>query len=133
MRLFKRGPGNREPPTDFWSWWSRDRDRISEAIATGRFDRSLVGDISRAVSTIHPAMAWELAPGHVAKHAFCVSPEGNAEVRQAALRWLATAVPADESWEFHASKQAARGGPDARWCGGDDAQRGGGRPDHATR
>jgi Family of unknown function (DUF695) len=53
-------------------------------------------------------MAWELAPGAHAQHALCVSPEGNAEVRQAALRWLASAPPADATWEYHASKQATQ-------------------------
>jgi hypothetical protein len=36
-----------------------------------------------------------------------VSPEGNAELRQAALRWLGSAPPADAVWEYHASKQAS--------------------------
>jgi hypothetical protein len=106
--FFKRASVNPEVPADFWTWWASGRDRVSEAIATGRFDPSLIEEITRAVDTIHPAMAWELAPGHEAEHAFCVSPEGKAEVRQAALRWLAGAVPADKTWEFHASKQAAR-------------------------
>ena len=39
-------------------------------------------------------MAWELAPGKIAQPAFCISPEGNAELRQTALRWLASAPPA---------------------------------------
>lgn len=108
MPFFKRGPEQPAAPTDFWVWWTTGRDRIAQAIATGRFDPALVEEISRAVDTIHPKMAWELAPGLVAKHAFCVSSEGNAEVRQAALRWLAGAAAADETWEFHASKQPAR-------------------------
>lgn len=106
MRLFRRGPSEPES-TDFWSWWTTGRERVAAAIAGGAFDERLVADISRAVKAIHPAMAWELAPGRVAQHAFCVSPEGNAEVRQAALRWLASAPPADATWEYHASKQAA--------------------------
>ena len=68
----------------------------------------LVEDISRAVRTIHPGMAWELGAGRTAQHAFCVSPEGSAELRQVALRWLAEAPPPDATWEFYASKQAAR-------------------------
>jgi Family of unknown function (DUF695) len=107
VRLFKRGPSEPETAGEFWSWWSGARDRVAGAIATGGFDERLVNDISRAVQTIHPAMAWELAPGKTAQHAFCISPEGNAEVRQAALRWLASAPPADATWEYHASKQAS--------------------------
>jgi hypothetical protein len=101
MRFFRRDDG----PADFWSWWADGRDRVAAAIAGGGFDEGLVDDISRAVRTIDPAMAWELAPGRAAEHAFCISPEGNPELRQAALRWLATAPPADSKWEYHASRQ----------------------------
>lgn len=80
---------------------------MAQAIATGNFDEKLIGEIARAVQTVHPAMAWELAPGRMAQHAFCISPEGNAELRQLALRWLSTAPPSDATWEYHASKQAS--------------------------
>lgn len=107
MRFFKRGEG--EPaPGDFWTWWSRGRDRVAQAINSGGFDDRLIAEIAAAVRTIHPAMAWELAPGRAAQHAFCVSPEGNAEVRQAAVRWLASAPLPDATWEYHASKQPAQ-------------------------
>jgi hypothetical protein len=106
-RFFRRGPSEPQAGGDFWSWWSGGRDRVARAIATGGFDERLVNDITRAVHSIHPAMAWELGPGKTAQHAFCISPEGNAEVRQAALRWLASAPPADATWEYHASKQAS--------------------------
>jgi hypothetical protein len=108
MRFFKRDSAASAAPTDFWNWWSSGRDRVAQAIDSGGFDDRLIGQIAAAVDTIHPAMAWELAPGRTARHAFCISPEGNAEVRQAALRWLAVAPPQDATWEFHASKQAAQ-------------------------
>jgi hypothetical protein len=108
MRFFKRDSAASDAPIDFWSWWSSGRDRVAQAIDSGGFDDRLIGEISAAVDTIHPAMAWELAPGRTAQHAFCISPEGNAEVRQAALRWLASAPPPDATWEFFASKQAAQ-------------------------
>src|SRR5437762_1594245 len=107
MRFFKRGPAEPEATGDFWTWWSGARDRVAAAIPGGGFDQRLVADISRAVEGIHRGMAWELAPGQQAQHAFCISPEGNAELRQAALRWLASAPPPDATWEYHASKQAA--------------------------
>jgi len=106
MRLFKRGPAEPEID-DFWAWWPANRDRVATAIATNGFDDRLVKDISRAVSTIDPAMAWELGPGTAAAHAFCISPEGNPALRPAALRWLADAPPPDATWEYHASKQPA--------------------------
>ena len=108
VRFFKRG-AQEQPGAggDFWEWWDSGRDQVAAAIAGGGFDKRLVEDIGRAVKTIHPHMAWELAPGSTAEHAFCLSSEGNREVRQAALRWLATAPAADATWEYHASKQAS--------------------------
>ena len=107
MGFFKRAASEPEPPADFWEWWSGGRDRVANAIATGGFDERLIGEISNAVGSIHPAMAWELEPGRAAQHAFCISPEGNAELRQVALRWLASAPEPDATWEYHASKQAS--------------------------
>lgn len=109
MRFFRRDSAETAPAVtgDFWTWWSGARDRIAGAIAAGSFDQRLIGEIATAVQAIHPGMAWEVAPGRTAQHAFCISPEGNAELRQAALRWLETAPQPDATWEFHASKQAA--------------------------
>lgn len=104
MRLFRREP----QPADFWSWWSGTRDRLGQAISAGGIDEGLVDEISRAVQTIHPQMAWELAPGKTAQHAFRISPEGRPDLRQVALRWLSNAPPADATWEYHASKQASQ-------------------------
>lgn len=102
MRLFRRGS---EAPTDFWSWWATGADRLAAAIDAGTGGREMVGEITAAVHTIHPQMAWELAPGRQAKHAFCITPEGRADLRPIALTWLASAPPATATWEFHASRQ----------------------------
>ena len=107
MRFLKHEPSQPDI-TDFWAWWPENRDRVASAITSSAFDDRLVQDITKAVRTIHPAMAWELSPGRIAQHAFCVSPEGNPEIRQAALRWLAAAAPVDALWEYYPSKQAAR-------------------------
>src|SRR6187402_1842826 len=107
MGFFKRSASEPDRPADFWEWWSGGRDRVANAIATGGFDERLIGEISNAVESIHPAMAWELEPGKASQHAFCISPEGNAELRQVALRWLASAPDRDATWEYHASKQAS--------------------------
>ena len=106
MRFLKRG-SPADDIGDFWAWWPGNRDRVAAAIASGGFDDRLIEDIGRAVHTIHPAMAWELGPGRTAQHAFCISPEGNAELRQVALRWVAVAPPVDATWEYHPSRQAA--------------------------
>jgi len=106
MRFFRRDSSESGTASGFWAWWPSGRDRVAQAITTGNLDARLIGEIGKAVRTIHPAMAWELAPGATAQHAFCISPEGNAELRQMALRWLSSAPPADATWEYHASKQA---------------------------
>jgi hypothetical protein len=105
MRFLRRGSADAGSGSDFWSWWATGRDRVAAAIEAGAFDQRLVADISRAVEGVQRGMAWELGQGAGARHAFCVSPEGNPELRQAALRWLASAPPADETWEYHASRQ----------------------------
>jgi hypothetical protein len=107
MRFFKRGPSGSEATGDFWTWWAGARDRVATAIGSGGFDDRLVNEISKAVRAVHPDLGWEFEPGKTAQHAFCISPEGNAVLRQVALRWLASAPPPDPTWEYHASKQAA--------------------------
>lgn len=117
MRFFRRG-SDAGAGDDFWTWWAAARGRIEAAIKAGEFDNRLVDDISRAVRKVHPNLAWELAKGQTSQHAFCVTPEGNAEVRPAALRWLASAPPPDETWEYHAARQAAAVGGGAIQVGG---------------
>ena len=97
-----------DPGAEFWKWWPGARDGIAKAIVTGAFDDRIVNDISKHVQRVHPQMAWELQPGTQAAHAFCLSPEGNPELRQVALRWLERAPQPDATWEYHASKQPAK-------------------------
>jgi hypothetical protein len=106
VRFFKRDDAGPQGG-DFWAWWAGARDRVANAIETGGFDGKLVSEVSKAVASVDPRMAWEFARGRSAKHALCLSPEGNAEIRPAALRWLDSAPPADETWEYHASRQAS--------------------------
>jgi hypothetical protein len=102
MRFLRRNP---ESAADFWSWWAKARDRLADGIANAAVDQRLIGEITRAVHAIHPQMAWQLAPGRIAEHAFCISPEGRADLRVIAIRWLETAPAADAIWEYRASKQ----------------------------
>ena len=97
-----------DPGAEFWKWWPGARDGIAKAIVTGAFDDRIVNDISKHVQRVHPQMAWELQPGSQAAHAFCLSSEGNPELRQVALRWLERAPQPDATWEYHASKQPAK-------------------------
>jgi hypothetical protein len=106
MRFLKRGsaPSTEAGVTAFWSWWPSAKDRYATAIADGTLPR-LAEEVTRRVKGIHPGLAWEFSPGRAAKHALVVTPEGNPELRPAALDWLAAAPPADETWEYHASRQ----------------------------
>ena len=108
MRFLRRGS---EPSTDaFWSWWAGARDGLDAAIRSDGLEAAAGADITRAVQGIDKRLPWEVGPGASAEHAFCLSPAGDPEVRVIALRWLASAPSPDETWEYHASKQAA--GPD---------------------
>src|SRR5262245_11533121 len=105
MRFLKRESSASDD--GFWTWWASWRDRIAMAIDQQQLEGTLAGVVTRAVKRVHPEMAWELGVGEAAKYALVLSPEGNAEVRPAALRWLASAPPADAIWEYHASRQAS--------------------------
>ncbi len=118
MGIFRRskdrgdrsGQGSSKSIEDFWAWWATEGRALAEAsIATGAND-ALVAGISRRVSEIHPGLAWELSPGSTARHCLVVSPEGNAELRASARRWLRAAPDVDATWEFADSRQPS---PDA--------------------
>lgn len=66
----------------------------------------LVDDISAAVHSLHPELAWELGPGRTALHNLTVTPEGNLVLRRLTAQWLASAPPPDQTWEYYASRQA---------------------------
>jgi hypothetical protein len=117
MRFLRRGGGNGdgadrldERLTGFWTWWAGARDGIAAAIEAGALDEWTT-PISRAVAAVDKGLAWELGKGHQAQHMLVVSPEGNAELRPIALRWVRSAPAADATWEYHPSRQA---GPLAR-------------------
>jgi hypothetical protein len=109
MRFLRRGRGESDQPIErrlegFWAWWSGARDSIAADIERGTVG-ARAGEISEAVHRLDPKLAWELSPGTTAKHAFNMSAEGNPEVRPVALRWAASAPPADATWEYHPSRQ----------------------------
>jgi len=107
MRFLKRESASSVDPDFgmFWGWWTGFRDVIAAAIDNRSLDDRIVKEISAAVDRLCKGMAWELAPGRSAKHAFCLTPEGDAEKRPIALRWLASAPQPDTTWEYYASRQ----------------------------
>jgi hypothetical protein len=90
----------------FWAWWATEGRALAEATIAGGSNEALVAGISRRVSQLHPGLAWELSPGATSMHCLVVSPEGNAELRATARRWLRGAPAADATWEFADSRQA---------------------------
>lgn len=89
----------------FWDWWTAEgRAALSEAIISGEAT-DLPDQITGLVTAIHPELAWQLAPGSLAKHALTVSPDGSLELRAITEVWRATGPPADEEWEYHAARQ----------------------------
>ncbi len=106
MKWFGRqqDPPRQVDPAAFWAWWATARDQVAQSIADGSV-QTHVDAITSQVQALHPNMAWELAPGQSAQHSLIVTPEGNAELRAIAARWLEAAPPADAVWEYHASRQ----------------------------
>jgi hypothetical protein len=66
--------GNNRLAADRQRGWADSRDRVAEAISARRLDADLIDEISNADRAIDPSMAWELAPGRVAQHAFGGQP-----------------------------------------------------------
>jgi hypothetical protein len=92
-----------DPIAAFWSWWSTARETIAGAIASGEFTEAIVNDIGAHVDAIGE-LGWELQPGRTAKHAFCLSPQGDPEMRIVSEMWRQRGPAADDTWEFHAAK-----------------------------
>lgn len=104
-RALASGPMSKQAGVEsFWSWWSSARGRVERCIETGEW-----GDVPDAITDrvkqIDERLSWELCAGAEAKHALCVTAEGDPEARIVAERWLAAAPEPDATWEFHTSRQ----------------------------
>lgn|SRR6185312_5729537 len=98
----------------FWMWWPGIAPRIGAAIEQRRFDEALVAEITAKVQAIHPKLTWELGPGATAPQAFCLSSNGDPELRRATERWVRVAPAAGGQWEFHPARRGAPALSDAR-------------------
>lgn len=100
MNLFRRKTAEPDRIAAFWAWWTAEgAGSCAAAIAAGDA-RRVVPVLGPQVQRIHPGLAWELAAGVVSAHTLVVSPEGAAELRALARRWLLAAPPADETWSY---------------------------------
>lgn len=110
MGLFrrKRVPSPADTIPQFWSWWTTEgAAACAAAIAQGGAD-GIAEEVSARVAAIDPQLAWELGAGDVSEHQLVVTPEGNADLRPLARRWLLAAPPADEIWSYDDHRGAAR-------------------------
>jgi hypothetical protein len=98
----------------FWAWWPGAAARIGAAIEDRKLDEALVGEVTAKVQAVDPKLTWELGPGGTARHAFCLSPNGEPELRRVTERWFRAAPPADASWEFHPARRGTPALVDAR-------------------
>jgi hypothetical protein len=89
----------------FWSWWEGASPRIVAAIERGAFTPPLVQEIATHVTGVAPGLEWELGPGEKARHAFCLSPRGDTELRRVTELWRAAAPGGDGMWEFHPARR----------------------------
>lgn len=93
----------------FWSWWSTARPHVERAIAASSY-HAVADEIAERVSSIHPALDWELGPGvRGALHALCVSGKGDPELRRITERWRRAGPDPDHTWEYHPARE---GSPD---------------------
>jgi len=93
---------------DFWAWWQTARHQLLRAIEVERtFSGSLVRDISSHVNAIGD-LDWELSPGKTARHAFCLSPRGDAQARLITELWRHRGPTPDETWEYFAARQGVQ-------------------------
>jgi len=102
-----RGADEPQRIAAFWDWWaSEGADGCARAIAD-REPQRVVDDLSTRIGAVQAGLAWELAPGGTSEHQLVVSPEGSAELRAVARRWLRAAPPPSAAWEYADSRQAS--------------------------
>jgi len=95
-----------DPIAAFWAWWSTAKDQIADCCdGNGEFTDELVAQIADRVHAIGD-VAWELQPGRVANHAFCLSPGGESADRVLTEMWRQRGPAADARWEYYPAKQA---------------------------
>jgi hypothetical protein len=89
----------------FWSLWAHQRDAVIDAIDGGRTEDPALHAVLQAASVL--GLACEFGPGLRARHALCVSADGDPAKRKLAYRWYEAAPPEDGAFEFHPARIAA--------------------------
>ena len=94
---------------EYWRWWEDARDDVQAAIEQEGADREVLHELLRQVSAL--GLVCEMSAGQRSRHAICASASGDPALRKLAYRWRDAGPPADEVFEYHASRIA--GDPDA--------------------
>lgn len=113
MGLFRRKPSPEqvrarqdEGIAAFWSWWlAEGRARAARAFDEGEGALELADHLSRRVHAIDPRLSFETGAGRSARHCLVVTAAGDPDRREITQRWLAAAPPADDAFEYAASRQ----------------------------
>ncbi len=89
---------------EYWRWWEDARDDVQAAIEQEGADREVLHELLRQVSAV--GVVCEMSAGQHARHAICASANGDPALRKLAYRWRDAGPPADEVFEYHASRIA---------------------------
>ena len=76
-----------------------------DAVDDGRTDDPAIRELLDRIAEL--GLACEMGPGVQARHALCVSANGDPALRKLAYRWYDAAPPADAAFEFHPARIAA--------------------------
>lgn len=112
MPLFRRrqGPPELTGPAvfDFWQWWGSSRASLMETLhKPSGLSRRAGEELTARVHAIHPALAWEVGPGHLAEFQLTLSPEGDPALRAVTERWRRAGPGDDLQFEYHPARTAA--------------------------
>lgn len=88
----------------FWDYWAKNSAALAKAIHT-KGNTKWQKIVTKLVNGICDGMAWEMGPCLESQHHFCLSSEGDVELRIIAERWLQSKLPKNEFWEFHTARQ----------------------------
>lgn len=113
MALFSRRKSattKGDPIESFWSWWQDSGGQMVAAAIGRKEPLSVVPDIAQHVKAIDAGLDWELGSGLHAEHVLVVTAAGKPELRSTARRWLRSAPPPDQTWEYADLRRPAPGG-----------------------
>ena len=88
----------------FWSWWAGARGAVAGALEAQQYDAPIIGELHANVIAL--GLVCELGPGLQARHAVCVSSQGDPSLRKQAYRWRDASPGADAEFEYHPGRLA---------------------------